>query len=363
MTAKIKHLARHGRAQHKHKPKGISHRAFERVYWPYLPIVAVIGALLAFGGPAGALASSALRHPSGSVLAYSTSMSISGLLADTNAARAANGVAALSLNGQLDAAAQAKANDMASRNYWSHNTPEGSPPWIFDTAQGYAYQKLGENLAAGFSDEQAAINGWMASPPHRENLLDPVFVDVGFGFANNPDYTSAGGGPMTIIVAHYGKPAGISTPAPVPVASASNPPAASPPPAATPTASASSPPAASSPTAAPASQDSSDTQIKNRSPAKPATTETPTTGVTLSLRTSRAQVAFAKLPVSSFASGLAIFAIFAAGILWISRHAFVLRRALLAGEHFAVTHPLIDVGLITIAALSFLMTQTAGFIQ
>src|SRR5438132_3215953 len=71
---------------------------------------------------------------------------------------------------------------------------------------GYLYQKLGENLAAGFSDEQSTVNGWMASPPHRENLLDSAFSDVGFGFANNPDYTSAGGGPMTIVVAFYGNP-------------------------------------------------------------------------------------------------------------------------------------------------------------
>ena len=61
-------------------------------------------------------------------------MQISALLADSNSARAANGVGALAINGELNAAAQAQANDMAARNYWSHNTPEGqSPPWIWVT--------------------------------------------------------------------------------------------------------------------------------------------------------------------------------------------------------------------------------------
>jgi len=38
---------------------------------------------------------------------------------------------------RLDSAAQAKANDMAARSYWSHNTPDGQTPWTFMTAAGY----------------------------------------------------------------------------------------------------------------------------------------------------------------------------------------------------------------------------------
>src|SRR6185437_15166639 len=114
------------------------------------------------------------------------------------------------------------------------------PPWIWVTAQGYSYQALAQNLAAGFSDEQSTINGWMASPPHKENLLNPIYSDVGFGYANNPDYTSAGGGPMTIVVAFYGKPqvlAAATSQAAPPAASTtpSQPPAATPTPAPAPT--------------------------------------------------------------------------------------------------------------------------------
>lgn len=361
MTAKIKSLSRYG-GHYKNKPRGVSNRAFEKVYWPYLPIVLIAGALLTFGAQSGSL-EAAMPKPHSKVLDYSTSMAISGLLSDSNAARASNGVAALSLNAKLDSAAQAQANDMAIRNYWSHNTPEGNPPWVWVTAQGYSYQKLGQNLAAGFSDEQSTINGWMASPPHRENLLDPAFSDVGFGSANNPDYTSAGGGPMTIVVAFYGEPTQAAAPATTPTTSS---PATTKP--ASPTSTA---PTAAAPTSSPSttpnptsSQPIADTNTKKSTASvEPVTTQTSTHGITLSYRTSRAQIAFAHLPQSSFATGFAVLAAFAALGLWIARHLFSLRRAFAYGEAFVVRHPLIDVGLLTIAAISFMMSQTAGFIQ
>jgi len=368
MTAKIKNRSSSGRSRNQHKPKKVSAHAFEKVYWPYIPVLIVIGLLLTFSGQSGAL-QAAVRNHGAKVLAYSTSMSISGLLTDTNAARSDNGVAGLALNDQLDAAAQASANDMAARNYWSHNTPEGNPPWIWVSDQGYAYQKLGQNLAAGFSDEQSTINGWMASPPHRENLLDPAFNDVGFGFANNPDYTSAGGGPMTIVVAFYGEPAAAAAPVAAPTGDSggsaepttpvsSTPPASTPATTNTPTPAPAAPAASSKKTVA----SSKKTVLKQSTPA-PTTTQTPTTGVTLALHTSRAQVAFAKLPISSFATGLATFGVIAAIGLWISRHLLNLRRALVYSEAFAISHPLMDVGLLTIAALSYLLSQTAGLIQ
>lgn len=363
MTAKIKTYGRSG-GHHRHKPRGVSARAFERVHWPYLPVLLLTGLFLSLGGQSGAL-QAAVHSKGGNVLAYATSMSSSGLLNETNAQRGSNGVGTLGINGQLAAAAQAKANDMAARNYWSHDTPEGNPPWIFVTAQGYVYQKLGENLAAGFTSESATVAGWMASPSHRENLLDPVFSDVGFGFANNENYTSAGGGPMTIVVAFYGKPPTAAAPA-APVAA--SPPAAQPSPAPAAT------PKASTPTATP-TPSSQQAELPPTPPAKqptatakpakqpPANTDKPTSGIILSLRTSRAQVAFAHLPAASLATGIASFIGVAALGLWISKHALAIRRMIVHGESFAIRHPLIDIGLITIAACAYLLTQTAGLIK
>lgn len=369
MTAKIKNAAHRRANQQKYRPRGVSQRKFERVYWPYLPLVALVTAVLAFGSQGGAFASAAIHKvPGGHVLAYSTSMSVSGLLSATNAQRSANGASSLTLNSKLTAAAQAKANDMAARNYWSHNTPEGNPPWVFDDAQGYAYLKLGENLATGFSNEQATINGWMASPPHKENLLDTDFTEVGFGFANNPDYTAAGGGPMTIVVAHYGKPYGASAPAPAPTP-VTPPPAAtvSPPPAAPAAESAAPPSTETAPTSEAGQQNDTvaptEPDEDKDQGAVPATTETPTGAVTLSYSASRAQVAMGTTSVAYMATGLASFGLFAAAGLWVTKHAFGLRRVFVGGEQFVVHHPIVDVALLALAAMLYLMTQTAGFIK
>jgi len=355
MTAKTKKLKASKATAHKHKPRGVSSKSFERIYWPYLPLLVVIGALLFFSNQSGAL-SSAIKNPTGGVLAYATSMSINGLHSSTNGERSGNGVAALSLNSKLNAAAQAKANDMAARNYWSHNTPEGNPPWTFIEAQGYSYQKLGENLAAGFSSDSAAIAGWMASPPHKANLLDPAFTEVGYGFANNDNYTSAGGGPMTIVVAHYGKPTVLAAaPAQAPAASTNPPPS-----------SAAAAPAAAAPTEptepAPAAEEPAPTEPSNAL-LQPFNSEGLSPGAELAASTSRIQTILGSLPAASAATSVLALGAFAALFLWVSKHAMAVRRAVVMGEAFAVRHPLVDVGLITIAALAFLLTRTAGLIQ
>jgi hypothetical protein len=357
MPAKIKSHARKNVHRRSHKPRGISDHAFKKVYWPYLPVVLIISVLLSLSVQSGALMA-LVRNPDGKVLAYATSMSVSGLLSSTNVARAQNGVAALSLNNQLDAAAQAKANDMASRNYWSHNTPEGNPPWVFVTNQGYSYQKLGENLATGFNDEQSTINGWMNSPPHKENLLDTAFTEVGFGYANNPNYTSAGGGPMTIVVAFYGKPQVLSQQTSAPPVASTSPPASSAPPKSTPAPApqpeAQLPASAATPTA-------QTPQPSSKTP--PATTQNSALSSDLAAKSSRAQLVLGSGSLAKFGTSLAILAALAAIGVWLSRHAFAVRRALAYSETFAIRHPLMDIGLLVIAALSFLLTQTAGLIQ
>lgn len=365
MTAKIKSHPPQHTIRHRHKPHGVKKHAFERVYWPYLPVVVIISAVLSFGSYGSVLVSK-VRHPGGHVLAYSTSMSIQGLLNSTNSARTANGAAPLNLNSRLDASAQAKANDMVAKDYWSHNTPSGDPPWVFIDTQGYAYQKLGENLATGFNSEQDTIDGWMASPPHKENLLDPAFVDVGFGYANITDYTAAGGGPMTIIVAHYGKPVALSsqTQAPAAQTPASSTPASSIPVSSTPSAQSTASPVQ------PAPSSSKNTKTQNN-PLNTGSTSGSTvssnvgtkSGLTLSLRTSRAQTVFADMPLTSLATGLSSFIMFGAFGLWISKHLVALRRMFTRGEAYIIHHPLVDVALVLLVVIGFMLSQTVGFIQ
>jgi hypothetical protein len=354
--AKIKN---HSTDSHKTKPKSVNKKAFERVYWPYIPLVIAISFLLTLSASGGALQAAVRHHTIGKVLSYSTSMSISGLLADTNAQRAANGIAALSLNSKLDAAAQANADDMAARNYWSHYTPEGNPPWIWVTNQGYSYQALGQNLATGFSDEQSTINGWMASPPHRENLLNSTYTEVGFGYANNPDYTSAGGGPQTIVVAFYGKPQVLAAQTVAPAASPAAPASTTPSSPAAPT------PSQTSPTTPiseqPPSQASNQASEPNAKQA--ATTNTPKKNFAPSTGASNLQLAAPGARFGPAAAKLSVVLALVIIGLWANRHIRALHRFLVKGERYALRHPLTDLGVMMMAALLFILSQTAGLIQ
>ncbi len=202
------HTKRHGQHQ-----KRSSH--FLKVYLPYVPLTVflVTGLLISF-----------LWKPTGNkgVLAYSVEMSGGALLTATNQQRAQNGAGSLTLNEKLSAAAQAKANDMAARNYWSHNTPEGNPPWIFISNAGYSYSRAGENLAYGFATSSETINtGWMNSTSHRENMLNKDYTEVGFGYTNASNYNN--NGEQTIVVAMYATPLSAPTPAPAPAVAKTTP--------------------------------------------------------------------------------------------------------------------------------------------
>ena len=156
------------RKRHGHHQKRSGH--FLKVYQPFLPIFflgIITAGIVGLSLSNNARTNEMVRAPKATesqVLSYATSISQGGLLGSTNQRRAAAGLGNLSINGQLNQAAQAKANDMASRNYWSHNTPEGNAPWVFITNVGYSYDKAGENLACGFNESTEVITGWYNSP-------------------------------------------------------------------------------------------------------------------------------------------------------------------------------------------------------
>jgi uncharacterized protein YkwD len=110
----------------------------------------------------------------------------------TNFYRVAAGDQPLELNAQLDAAAEAKVQDMIVNNYWAHYRPsDGKSPWDFMTEAGYNYTVAGENLAKGFRTPGGITLAWMNSPEHRANLLSPKYHDVGFAsaYTYEPDGT------------------------------------------------------------------------------------------------------------------------------------------------------------------------------
>jgi|GEM_PF-1812832 len=197
------------------------------------------------------------------------SADIGSLLAYSNYQRSAAGEASLNLNGALDAAAQAKANDMVAKNYWGHYSPTGASPWSFISAAGYSYSAAGENLAYGFASSSAVISAWMNSAEHRANLLNAGFRDVGFGIANSPNYV--GTGPETIVVAEYGTP--LYQPAPAPAPTYTAPSTTSTPTTSTPVASAPTDTSSSAPAVAAGDQSTPSTDT---APAPAPTAATPT---------------------------------------------------------------------------------------
>jgi len=118
------------------------------------------------------------------VLGYATDIHVEQLLSATNVKRQEAGLAPLVLNDKLNLAAAQKAQDMFSKNYWAHNSPDGLTPWTFITGAGYKYTTAGENLAKNFSTSTNVVDAWMASTTHRENIIKPAYKEIGFAVVN-----------------------------------------------------------------------------------------------------------------------------------------------------------------------------------
>jgi len=87
---------------------------------------------------------------------------------------------ALVENELLNRAAMNKVNDMFEKQYFEHVSPEGRDVSDLLNDVQYFYVVAGENLALGyFSDSRDLVDGWMGSPGHRENILNPSFKEIG----------------------------------------------------------------------------------------------------------------------------------------------------------------------------------------
>lgn len=279
-----------------------------KVYWPYVPMLLVVAIGLMLGTP-----NQSKTH---GVLAYATEVSNTELLTATNKERLNAGKSSLTINQSLTKAAQDKANDMASRNYWSHFTPDGSAPWVFIDSTGYKYSKAGENLAYGFATSKDTVKGWMNSQTHRENMLDGAYSEVGFGFANAANYNNSG--KETIVVAMYGQPTGAE-----PVAA--------------------SPSAQTNDKAAPYS-----TVLAQQ-------VEPESRSVSLI-----AKLTNGGAPWLSFAFGTMTGALL---LVLCVRHGLAFKRALVHGEQFFLRHPVLDILIVSFVMLSYVLGQTTGYIR
>jgi uncharacterized protein YkwD len=83
----------------------------------------------------------------------------------------------------LREAARHHALDMARRNYFAHRGADGSQPKDRVKRAGYQPRLTGENIAFGAESAAEVVAGWLDSPGHCANILDPRFRDTGVALA------------------------------------------------------------------------------------------------------------------------------------------------------------------------------------
>ncbi len=197
MKARQKHIAkrlvRHAKNNfiphkgNKYHPRALHYRAL--LAYSILAILLKAAATIAL-----------IALPSSSL--FATEISQKSIVALTNAARSASGLNTLEVNDKLTRAAQAKAQDMLNNQYFAHTSPAGIRPWDWIKQTGYTYLYSGENLAVHYETAEAVQDGWMASPGHRANILNPHYTQIGVAISNG----AFEGVPTTFAVEMFGDP-------------------------------------------------------------------------------------------------------------------------------------------------------------
>lgn len=122
---------------------------------------------------------------------YDLSGKRAALLDAHNNKRAAKCGRNLQASSGLGNAAQYHAGDMADEDYFTHDSQNPSEGWVQRISRFTGYQVGGENIASNQSSVSEVMSGWMASPGHKQNIMDCSFTRVGFGYAyvlSNAEY-------------------------------------------------------------------------------------------------------------------------------------------------------------------------------
>ncbi len=112
-------------------------------------------------------------------------------LAGINQIRAKGGLPPLTPDAGLTDVARARSRDMAARNYFSHNPPDGCNFVCIMDNMRLRYAWAGENIAWNNWDwsqsADRAVDMWNKSPPHMENIMNCRYQRFGAGVAKSAD--------------------------------------------------------------------------------------------------------------------------------------------------------------------------------
>lgn len=92
----------------------------------------------------------------------------------------------LTWNAILATAAETQSRSMANNNYFDHKDRDGRTPGDRAELAGYDFQQIGENIAAGQDTVRKVVDGWLTSPGHCANVMNPQFRDMGAAYAVDP---------------------------------------------------------------------------------------------------------------------------------------------------------------------------------
>ena len=86
-------------------------------------------------------------------------------------------------NGTLGDAALVHSRDMAEHRYFSHKGRDGAGAAERALRTGYRWLRIGENIAAGQNSPAEVVAGWLSSPGHCANIMQPAFTEMGAAYA------------------------------------------------------------------------------------------------------------------------------------------------------------------------------------
>lgn len=92
----------------------------------------------------------------------------------------------LSWSDDLAGAANSHTRNMANGNFFDHLDHDGRTPGDRAELAGYIAKNVGENIAAGLDTPRKVVDGWLASPGHCANLMNPQFRELGAAYAMDP---------------------------------------------------------------------------------------------------------------------------------------------------------------------------------
>lgn len=104
-----------------------------------------------------------------------------------NEQRKQNGLSELKAYSKLQRVAKMKAQDLVNNKYFSHTSPTLGTPFEMLKNEGVMYKFAGENLA-GNETGVKAVNAWMNSPAHKDNILDEDYEYTGICVVDSEVY-------------------------------------------------------------------------------------------------------------------------------------------------------------------------------